>query len=47
MKIMPELATQNVFSLKETLISLKGMLIIPQQIKCNDCIYAVQKVSSY
>lgn len=35
------------FALKKTLISLKGFLIITQQMKCNDGMHAVEKVSSY
>lgn len=35
------------FALKKTPISLKGLLIIPQQIKCNGGIYGVEKVYGY
>lgn len=46
MKITQELEINHVY-FKENLILLTGFLNIPWQIKFNDGIYAVQKVSGY
>lgn len=46
MKITQELEINHIY-FKENLILLTGFLNIPWQIKFNDGIYAVQKVSGY